>query len=162
VAVARALASAAPVVVMDEPLAHVDPTRTDKYWAVIRRHVAGRSLVFATHRPAEVLGEAANVIALKAGRVLFAGTAAELYWRPATPELAECLGPVNWLGGRCYRPEQLRVVRDANGPATVVSARFRGSVAEVELEQGGVRQMFWHRPAGDELRPGERVRIETL
>ena len=50
-AVARALAADAAVLVMDEPLVHVDPSRVGKYWQVIRRHLKakGTSLVFATH-----------------------------------------------------------------------------------------------------------------
>ena len=49
-AVARALAADAAVLVMDEPLAHVDPARLGKYWEAIRRRMeaSGSSLVFST------------------------------------------------------------------------------------------------------------------
>ncbi|MCK4284284.1 MAG: ABC transporter ATP-binding protein, partial [Candidatus Brocadiae bacterium] len=124
-AVARALVADAAVLVMDEPLAHVDWTRASEYWGVIRNHLAerGASLVFATHLPEAVMGEADRVICLEEGRLLYEGPVDELYWNPATRELAECLGAVNWLpqpearlwladgaGARsCYRPEQIRL-----------------------------------------------------
>ena len=38
--VARALWSHAPVLVMDEPLVHVDPARAETCWRVIRRHLS--------------------------------------------------------------------------------------------------------------------------
>src|SRR4051812_35132222 len=58
--VARALAADAAVLVMDEPLVHLDQNRAGKYWQIIRRHLAvkGTSLVFATHSPKSVLAEA--------------------------------------------------------------------------------------------------------
>ena len=145
--VARALAADAAALVMDEPLAHVDSARAGKYWGIVRRHVAqnGTSLVFATHAPATVLAEAQRVICLRDGRLVYAGGVEELYWAPPTPELAACLGEANWLepdewrlwlqreesAARCFRPEQIRVRLAEDGPLSVESSRFRGSVAEM-------------------------------
>lgn len=97
--VARALAIGAAVLVMDEPLAHVDAARIGEYWAAIRRHCAahGTSLVFATHSPEVVLREASHVLCLTDGRLAYAGSVDELYHRPASPELAAMLGPGNWM-----------------------------------------------------------------
>src|SRR5688572_29718556 len=74
-AVARALASNAEVLVMDEPLASIDPARVGTFWRVIRQHLAatGAALVFATHDPARVMGEADQVICLRKGTLLHAG-----------------------------------------------------------------------------------------
>jgi ABC-type Fe3+/spermidine/putrescine transport system ATPase subunit/sugar lactone lactonase YvrE len=179
-AVARALAAEAAVLVMDEPLAHVDEARVGRYWDVIMDHVrrTGASLVFATHSSKAVLGTAERVICLKEGRVLCEGKVDELYWNPATEEQAQCLGEVNWLEGdearlwtgdgraerRCYRPEQISIEPSAQGRFIVRSCRFRGSVAEVELahqEADKVRR-FYHRPSGSRLRPGDRVMLKAL
>lgn len=179
-AVARALAANAAVLVMDEPLANVDRARAARYWEVIRRCLAstGASLVFATHSPGNVLGEAGRVICLKEGRLLYAGNVEELYWRPATAELAECLGETNWLqpdearlwlgreenGARCYRPEQVAVTTTERGECVVESTRFQGAVAEVELhhEPSGLRRKFLHRPATNHLPVGARVMVKAL
>lgn len=51
--VARAIASHAAVLVMDEPLAHVDPARLGNYWNVLSEHgrATDTSLTIATHSP---------------------------------------------------------------------------------------------------------------
>lgn len=99
--VARCLAANPKVMVMDEPLAHVDLGRRGRYWDAIREHIesTGCSLVFASHDPATVLAEAARVICMDRGCVTFQGDTVTLYHNPPTPKLADCLGPHNWLTG---------------------------------------------------------------
>jgi len=152
-AVARAIAASAAVLVMDEPLAHVDQARVARYWDVIREHMehTRASLVFATHTPGAVLAEAQRVLCLKEGRLIYDGEVEELYARPADQDQAECMGPVNWLapedaqlwldgaveGRSCYRPEHVRIepaAEEADDRALVVeSSRSRGAVLEVML-----------------------------
>jgi ABC-type Fe3+/spermidine/putrescine transport system ATPase subunit/sugar lactone lactonase YvrE len=178
--VARALAMAARVLIMDEPLAHVDPARAGKYWQVIREQLAatGASLVFSTHLPEIALGEAERVICLSEGRVLHEGPVHELYDDPPTPELMTFLGPGNWFAPdeailwlntsveqpRCFRPERVSVAPEEGGALIVESTRFRGSVAEVNLRHvaSGVVRQFFHRPTGDTMRAGTRVRALLL
>ncbi len=178
--VARALATGAPVLLMDEPFAHVDGARAGKYWEVVRRHVAERkgSLIFSTHSPKAVMGEAHRVICLRDGRVLYDGDVAELYWRPASREIADCLGENNWFDGDdakiwlkdgtatnfCVRPEQLTIEVVPESPIRVESARFRGEVAEADVmnETAGVRRRFYHRPMKDTLRAGARVLLRVV
>jgi ABC-type multidrug transport system ATPase subunit len=120
--VARALASGAKVLVMDEPLAHVDPARLGVFWAVIRGHLqsTGASLVFSTHHAETVLAEASRVICLDAGRLVYDGSVAALYRSPPTLEAARCLGEVNWLG--C---EDARVWLSAKDAARLVATPSR-------------------------------------
>lgn len=179
-AAARALASGAAVLVMDEPLISVEQAGVGKYWQVIRGYLeeGGGSLIFATHSPKEVLAEADRVICLKEGRLLYEGGVEELYWRPASAELADCLGEGNWLlpdeayiwlnqeedGARCYRPEQISILGAETSPIIVKSSRFKGSVAEVELlhEKTGKTRRFYHRPAANHLRPGDHVLLKLI
>jgi len=178
-AVARALAAQADVLVMDEPLAHVDPARAGNYWRVIREHLAatGASLIFSTHLPEIALGEAERAVCLSAGRVVHEGPVRALYDAPPTPELMNFLGPGNWLTPdeaalwlgaqierpRCFRPEQIVVENALAGAVVVGAARFRGAVEELELqhEPAGVRRTFFHRPAGACVRAGERVTLRV-
>ena len=97
--VARALASGASVLVMDEPLAHVDAGRVGLYWRVIREQCAttGTSLVFATHSPEAALREASQVLCLADGKLSYSGSVRDLYEQPSSRELAAMWGPCNWL-----------------------------------------------------------------
>ncbi|MCX5662732.1 MAG: ATP-binding cassette domain-containing protein [Planctomycetota bacterium] len=169
-AVARALLADPALLVMDEPLAHVDPDRVGKYWDAIDDLLAVRktSLIFSTHMPAIALAHAQHAAVLDAGRLLYDGPIDELYHNPATPELARCLGEANWLTPReaglwlgeaasagdgpprCYRPERLAVEPSEASPIVVRAARFAGSVAQVDLEHEATRETrrFFHRPAG--------------
>ncbi|MGH7129847.1 MAG: ATP-binding cassette domain-containing protein, partial [Planctomycetaceae bacterium] len=184
--VARALASGAAVLVMDEPLAHVDPARRGRYWQRIVRHCEeqGVSLVFSTHLPETVLAHARHAVCLKEGRVVYDGSVRDLYDAPPSEELATFLGPANWITAddardwfagpplaakrsnenRCVRPERLQIAPADGGDLVVEDARFAGSVAEVELRHETVhqRRRFFHRPAGNVLRRGDRVRLALL
>lgn len=177
--VARALAAKVEVLVMDEPLAHVDPARAGNYWRVIREHLAatGASLVFSTHLPEIALGEAERVVCLSKGRVVHDGPVRELYDAPPTAELMTFLGPGNWLTPdeaalwfgaeiqhpRCFRPEQIEMERAAGGEVVVCDARFRGTVEEAELRhpRAAAPRTFFHRPAVARVRAGERVAIRV-
>ena len=176
-AVARALAMSARTLVFDEPLAHVDSARAGKYWRVIREHIArtGASFVFATHAADIALAEAEHAICLRDGAVVFSGKIAELYEHPASEELANFLGPANWLTpddarawlgetwptARGVRPERLEISRTENGLFTVGASRFCGAFAETELlTGGGAMRAFFHRPASAAA-AGSRVAITT-
>lgn len=179
-AVARALAARATVLVMDEPFVNVDLARQGRYWDAVRRHLEEgcASLVFATHSPKAVLREAERAVCLKEGRVIASGEVGELYWRPATREIMDCLGEGNWLSEEearlwlgeetdspgCFRPEQIRIEADGRSGAVVRESSFQGALAEVELEheKAGARRRFYHRPSSDALGPGDRVAVRCL
>ena len=162
-AVARALAMTPRTLVFDEPLAHVDSARAGKFWRVIRGHVArgGVSFVFATHSPEIALAEAEHAICLRDGSVAFSGEIASLYEQPESEELANFLGPANWLTpddahtwlgetwthARCVRPERTLVESAVDGAHIVTASRFLGSHAETDLQMdNGCTRTFLHRP----------------
>ena len=175
--VARALAAPVQVLVMDEPLSHVDPGRLERYWSVIRGVIEadGRSLVFSTHSPEAAMSQAQFVICLREGRVIHSGPIAEVYSNPSNAEVMECLGPGNWLTSqeaelwldeiidapRCYRPEQISVEPAHISHVVVRESRFLGSIAEVELRHvnAAVARKFFHRPSGPHLQPGSPVSL---
>lgn len=182
--VARALASRAAVLVMDEPLAHVDSARLGSYWSAIRRHCeeTGASLLFATHSPETVLREASFVIGLDHGRLSYAGPVDELYENPPTQELARLLGPCNWLSAgecrhwlagsdhrgdrdKCIRPERLEIEPSPDGIAVVTATRFAGASSEVDVVHlhDDSRRTFIHRPVGrTALKAGDHVLLKML
>ncbi len=73
VLLARALAVGAPLLVMDEPLAHLDPPHQADWLAIVRRHVArGGTAVSVLHEITLAL-QADDVLVLDAGRVVHHG-----------------------------------------------------------------------------------------
>jgi ABC-type multidrug transport system ATPase subunit/sugar lactone lactonase YvrE len=180
-ALVRALASDAEVLVLDEPLVHIDPAGARQYWEALRHffHESARTaVIFSTHSPEVVLREAQQVVCLSEGRVVYAGSVKQLYYDPPDRNLAWCLGPANWIddgeradwlaghaaGRRCYRPEQVSILPAATGPLVVQAAAFSGSIGETELldERSGRAQQVFHRPAGDVLRAGQRVAVHVV
>lgn len=180
--IARALAANSAVLLMDEPLTHVDPARTPKYWNIIREHVTktGISLLFCTHETAAVIRESQSVVCLESGHVRYAGVSAELYKNPPDPEAAQFLGPINWftreesaiwLSGDpvrheevCLRPENIHLVADKNGPLQILSFQFSGSYAEAKLKHNisTFEKTIIHRPPGDVHHSGQSVRIQVI
>lgn len=175
-ALARALAMTPRTLVLDEPLAHTDTARSGKFWSVLREHVrrTGASLIFATHSPEIALAEAENAICLRDGAVRFTGSIAELYESPASPELADFLGPSNWFtpeearpwfgatwsAPRCVRPERLSICTAEGSGTLVVKSRFLGAYAETEVRApDGTARTFIHRPALPPA-PGAHVCIQ--
>lgn len=181
--VARALAANPAVLLMDEPLAHVDPVRTPQYWSVIREHLAttGASLVFSTHEPAVAIQESDHVICLKNGSVTATGPTREIYHHPPSLEVARFLGPVNWfdaaqasvwLGSRSLaadgetgvRPENIQLTDNKDGGFEILSFRFGGSYAETQLKHRATSQVrtIIHRPAGSAHFEGQTVELEVI
>ena len=97
--VVRALASKSPVLVMDEPLSHVDPGRCGRYWDAILEACDSeqQSLIFSTHSPDVVIQRADSVACMANGCVAYSGSVEELYEQPASPGLAVMLGQCNWI-----------------------------------------------------------------
>ncbi|MHC4879582.1 MAG: ATP-binding cassette domain-containing protein [Planctomycetota bacterium] len=180
----RALASEAACLVLDEPLAHVDPIHCRQYLDLIADHARslGGTVVFSTHNPAGVLRIAENVVCLSDTRCVFKGPVNELYFNPPTEEAAWLLGPANWLGDesdtlrsliendppRCIRPHELVVMEavEQSVPASeapwldVVAVSRAGEVSEVAVRDpsGAERQLFLLRCPADVLR-GSSVRL---
>ncbi|MCA9075649.1 MAG: ATP-binding cassette domain-containing protein [Planctomycetaceae bacterium] len=177
-AVARALACDPLVLVMDEPLVHVDPASLDHYWRTISEHCVSRetALVFSTHAPDVVLREASRVVCLDAGRVSFDGTVDSLYASPPSREVARLLGPSNWFDAKetanwlpdrevsnqpvCIRPSQLELAPSSNGSGLRVHRSRRvGTLIETEVEHEPThdRRTLVHRPGDGPLTEGTRV-----
>jgi ABC-type multidrug transport system ATPase subunit len=69
--VARALSADAEVLVLDEPLVHVDRERLERYWSVMTESCASRgtSLIFSSHQVIDAR-HADRVIVMEMGRVV--------------------------------------------------------------------------------------------
>jgi ABC-type Fe3+/spermidine/putrescine transport system ATPase subunit/sugar lactone lactonase YvrE len=180
---ARALMTRARILVMDEPLVHVDQERRRIYWDRVRNMIKAEngSLVFSTHSPDTVLSEAEYVICLKEGRMLYSGDSASLYTRPETPELAACLGRFNWFetetrgswvssregvinGNPCVRPENLIIEPAEQSHLCVESYKFKGPLSETEIRNRKTDEirLFFHTTRRVQLESGMNVILKVL
>ncbi len=151
----RALVSEAACLVLDEPLAHVDPIHCRSYLDLIADHAksVGGTIVFSTHDPASVLRIAEHAVCLSETRCVFSGPVNELYFNPPTEEAAWLLGPANWIAKEdgwlraaidgdppvCVRPHELVVVdcpESAISSIELVDAQGTGDLHELTLQDG--------------------------
>jgi len=68
-ALARAFLRPAPVLLLDEPTAHLDPVSADRVLAALDDQMADRTVILITHRPPPRPGRAARVLTLDHGRL---------------------------------------------------------------------------------------------
>jgi ABC-type Fe3+/spermidine/putrescine transport system ATPase subunit len=101
-ALARALAASPELLVLDAPLAPLDPRSREEFWDELRRiHAeAGVTTVALSQDREEALALADRLAVIDLGRILQVGTPQELYNRPMDVFVARLLGPTNLLQGQ--------------------------------------------------------------
>jgi sn-glycerol 3-phosphate transport system ATP-binding protein len=101
VALGRALVAQAKVCLMDEPLSNLDAQLRQDMRRELRdlQRQLGLTVVYVTHDQAEAMSMADQVVLLNKGAVEQAGSARELYSRPATTFVSRFVGtpPMNLL-----------------------------------------------------------------
>ena len=84
---ARALAVQAPVLLMDEPLAHLDPPHQARWWAQVRELLAqGRTVVTVLHELSMAL-QADELLVMQSGRLLHQGPPSDSATRQAVEQV---------------------------------------------------------------------------
>jgi ABC-type Fe3+/spermidine/putrescine transport system ATPase subunit len=186
VAVARALVTRPRLLLMDEPLANLDPPLRQSLLEELRQlqRGLGITVLYVTHSQQETftLGDHAAVI--RAGRIEQVASPRELYERPRTAFVAAFLGRCAVLSGRrlddrvetphgslscvdghvpagsavsvAIRPEHVRVVDDGPFGGETARAVYHGNGFEMEITGRGWR--VWA-TIDHELRPGSPVRF---
>lgn len=93
VAIAGVLAMAQPVIILDEPMAGLDPRGRRNIKALLRRlNEQGATLLIVTHSMDDVAELADHVVALDGGRVVAEGTPRELFLSADRPDALAGLG----------------------------------------------------------------------
>jgi iron(III) transport system ATP-binding protein len=180
-AVARALAVPAGVLLFDEPLVHLDGERKAAGWQVIRQTIkdSGTHLVLTTHEPETVLREADAVICLAEGRLVWEGPVQQLYYDAPNLIVGRFLGPLNWFDvddqaqwlspddrrdqPMCIRPEQLHLDSTTDPTCVVVASEFMGSHARTTIRpvDDDTTKTVYHRPT-EAQEIGARVVLRCL
>jgi putative spermidine/putrescine transport system ATP-binding protein len=90
VAIARALASSPRALLMDEPFSSLDPPLRRELWREFRgiRAKSPIPCIFVTHDQEEAAALGDRIALMNAGRIVEAGTAADLFTRPKTEAAA--------------------------------------------------------------------------
>lgn len=153
VAIARAMAPEPRALLMDEPFSGLDPERREstrrETLSIVR--ASGLPTLLVTHEPVEALSNCDQIAVMSAGEILQAGSPNHMYQRPANLNVAKALGRLQSVRrsllpeafqaaapnhDRLYlRPEALQL--DPEGiPLTVIAARRRGTLCEVEFKFG--------------------------
>jgi len=94
VALARCLAQEARTILMDEPLANLDPhLRTAMEGELLQFHkTAGATTIYITHDQREAMAVADRMAVMAAGRFLQVGPPADIYDAPASEAVARFIG----------------------------------------------------------------------
>ena len=167
VALARALASEPDLLLLDEPFTGLDAPVREELRRELRRlqRETGVASVIVTHDAEEAAMLAEEVIVLEQGRVLQAGTRAEVFRSPGSPRVAALLGIANVREGVvlapgriasagaeleadtaelgpgceifwCARPERIRVDREGAYVAELLDDVDLGATRELSLLAG--------------------------
>ncbi|MEM1569123.1 MAG: ABC transporter ATP-binding protein [Candidatus Bathyarchaeia archaeon] len=101
VAIARALAAGAKLLLLDEPLGALDPRIRVNLRYELRRIVKGLNLtaIHVTHNQEEALTVADRIVVMRSGIVEDFDTPENLYWRPKNLFIADFIGKVNIIKG---------------------------------------------------------------
>ncbi|HWO89500.1 MAG TPA: ABC transporter ATP-binding protein [Gemmatimonadales bacterium] len=169
VALARSLAPEPRVLLLDEPLSNLDPTLRERTRRELREQIkrTGITTLFVTHEQEEAFDLGDRIAVLNAGRLEQAGSADDLYDRPATSFVARFVGRTSTLPGRLagrgpgrrviVRPEALRFAPDGHITGRVIARRFTGGFALFSVESDGV-SFDVHAPH-DAVKVGDEVRV---
>ncbi len=185
VALARTLAVAPPLVLLDEPFSNLDAAMRVETRQEVRKllKAAGSAAILVTHDQEEAMAVADRIAVMEKGRVLQIGTPDAIYRNPVSAFVASFMGRSNILSGTAsgmevktefgtlplsraangavslsVRPEQIMLEPDPEGPASVVGREFRGH-DQLYWVQEGERCMMVISGAGAMIDVGARVRL---
>jgi molybdate transport system permease protein len=191
VGLAQALAHNPRLVLLDEPFSALDAPVREELRRELRRlqHEAGLSTVLVTHDPEEAALLADEILVIDKGRLLQAGPRAEVYNRPASPEVARLLGIQNLTPGTvaangsiragelqitagahsiapqtavlwCIRPDHVVICRGGAYPARVLDIADIGTLTSVTVALLGGPELRVRTTEALELDVGDACQVD--
>ena len=169
-AVARALATAPGLLLLDEPLAALDVAAAPAVRQTLRRVLQGRTAVVVTHDVLDALLLADRVVVLEEGRVVEQGVTSEVLARPRSGFAARIAGlnllAGTWRDGQVVAPSGRAIGGAVAGPppdlGDDVVAVFRPAAVAVHSDRPGGSPRNVLPVTVTELHPlGDRVRVRA-
>ena len=119
--IARAIATGAKILIMDEPLGSLDPKVSKVFRHELRNLIKdlGLTAIHVTHNQEEAMAIADKIIVMRAGKILQMGTPYDLYENPNSIFVANFLGKTNFLQGfvlKLLDEQEMRVWTRLGGP----------------------------------------------
>jgi len=186
VALARALCAEPDLLLLDEPLAAVDPNRREALRRLIVRVQRERALttLVITHDRSEAAELAETLALMLEGRIVQQADPREVFERPASAAVARFFGAANIVRGSVrdglltldgggtlavdgpdgpgafvIRPEAVAIEPGAAFRAQVTEATYAGTFVRLALRHGGLR-LLAHVPPGTQVAPGAQVGLD--
>jgi len=105
VALLRAIAYGAKILLLDEPLSAIDRKVSEEAREKLRKIVKSKDLtaIHVTHNQEEAMAVADRIAVMRKGRFIQVGTPEELYYQPNTPFVMTFVGDASFLVGRTER-----------------------------------------------------------
>ncbi|MGB9683955.1 MAG: ABC transporter ATP-binding protein [Candidatus Bathyarchaeales archaeon] len=121
IAVARALAAGAKLLLLDEPLGHLDAKVRNELRYEIRRMTKDLELtaIHVTHDQSEAMAISDRIAVMKKGKILQVGTPQELYMNPQSIFVAHFIGGSNFLEGFIAETKNKMAVVELRGEVKV-------------------------------------------
>lgn len=165
-ALAIALIADPPIIVLDEPTSNLDSSgRGEVVDTLLKLREQGKTLIFASHRPDEVITLADRVLVMEQGR-LVQQTTPELLWpsRSSIRSLRLFIEQGNEHQAAQILREGGFAVNHGNSGLTVAIEQHRKAEPMIHLSQRGitVRDFELLRDVQDDDQPEIRVRTEPL
>jgi len=156
VALSRALAAGAKLLLLDEPLGALDAKIRFELRYDIRRLVKdlGLTAIHVTHDQGEAMAISDRIAVMKKGRILQIGTPMELYTHPQHIFVANFIGENNFLEGHVVKTEDHLLRIELRGGLQVT-----GSDAS---RQEGERVVLAVRPETFTIEKGQKKKVNSL
>jgi len=138
--IARAIATGAKILIMDEPLGSLDPKVSSVFRHELRNLIKdlGLTAIHVTHNQEEAMSIADKIIIMRSGKILQMGTPYELYENPNSIFVANFLGETNFLQGfvlKLLENDQMNIWIRLGGPKIICNNfnnRFNPSLKRIK------------------------------
>jgi ABC-type sugar transport system ATPase subunit len=147
VALGRVMAGQMPLVLLDEPLAHVDPAQRDELRDAIRtlHQQIHTTLIHVTHDQQEAMSLGRRIAVMCQGQIVQLGTPREIYETPANTFVASFIGtpPMNLLPAQVINGHLLLGDRPVDTPLAIPDGGLVVGIRPERLSVGQRARISW-------------------